>query len=150
VEPFFISTPDKPFVVTKRYLEILARETAEAEESAIHAIPTVIEGFSRFLEQMAIREAPKRSQFSVNLTIGEGFTIGVKGYGLVIEQKKGAPKLFLDVDGELKELASKTTYFAEVGRFPNALGKTECSLGISRGRNKRTCGIRHVTGFARG
>jgi len=121
VEPFFISTPEKPFVVTKKYLEILARESTDGEERGIHAIPTVIEGFSRFLEQMTIREAPKRSQFSVNLTLGDGFTIGVKGYGLVVEQKRGPPKMFLDVDGELKELASKTSYFVEVSNCSNAL-----------------------------
>lgn len=112
LEPFFISTPAKPFKVTKRYIDILSRST-EDDENAVQTIPAVIEGFSRFLEQLAIKEAPKRSQFSTKMTIGNGFTIGVKGYGLVVEQKKGTPKTFLDVDGELKELESKTAYFAE-------------------------------------
>lgn len=62
---------------------------------------------------MSIREAPKRSMFHITMTMGEGFAIGVKGYGLVVEQKKISPKMFVDVDGELKELTGKTVYFAE-------------------------------------
>jgi ATP-dependent DNA helicase 2 subunit 1 len=66
---------------------------------------------------MSIREAPKRSMFHVTMTMGEGFSVGVKGYGLVVEQKKISPKQFVDVDGELKEVVNKTVYFAEVGNF---------------------------------
>ncbi|KAG8751333.1 ATP-dependent DNA helicase II subunit 1 [Serendipita sp. 396] len=117
VEPFFIGTPEKPFVATKRFTDILSRSSDEDEESAIQSIPTIIEGFSRIIEQMVIREEPKRSQFSVNMTLGNGFVVGVKGYSLVMEQKKTTPKLFVDVDGELKELAGKTTYFIEA--FPS-------------------------------
>ncbi|KAG8806185.1 ATP-dependent DNA helicase II subunit 1, partial [Serendipita sp. 399] len=113
IEPFFIRTPEKPFVPTKRFTDILSRSSDEDEETALQTIPTVIEGFSRFIEQMVIREAPKRSLFSVNMNLGNGFMIGIKGYSLVMEQKKTTPKLFVDVDGELKELAGKTTYFIE-------------------------------------
>ncbi|KAG8823837.1 ATP-dependent DNA helicase II subunit 1, partial [Serendipita sp. 401] len=87
----------------------------------LSSIPTIIEGFSRIIEQMVIREAPKRSQFSVNMTLGNGFVVGVKGYSLVMEQKKTTPKLFVDVDGELKELAGKTTYFIE-GSLDDSIG----------------------------
>jgi ATP-dependent DNA helicase 2 subunit 1 len=83
----------------------------------VQPIPTVIEGFTKFLEEMSIREAPKRSMFHITMKMGEGFSIGVKGYGLVVEQKKITPKRFVDVDGELKEALSKTVYFAEVLNF---------------------------------
>ncbi|PVG04448.1 Ku DNA-binding complex, Ku70 subunit [Serendipita vermifera] len=113
VEPFFLSMPDKPFDVTKHYTEILSRGNGDSEDDQVATIPTVIDGFTRFLDEMSIREAPKRSQFSIKLTLGDGFGIGVKGYSLIVEQKKPNPKIFVDVDGELKEVSSKATYFVE-------------------------------------
>lgn len=80
-------------------------------------MPTVIEKFHQFYDEMTIREAPKRSQFSIPLTIGKGFVLGVKGYGLVIEQKKPVRKKFAQIDGQLQELSSRTTYFSEVRSY---------------------------------
>lgn len=112
VEPFFIGTEKKPFDPTKHFTDILSR-AADDDEDAIQPMPTVVDGFSRILNEMAIRETPKRSQFSINMTLGAGLVIGVKGYSLVVEQKKSAPRRFLDVNGELKELETKTAYFSE-------------------------------------
>ena len=64
------------------------------------------------------------------MTLGNGFTIGAKGYGLIVEQKKGAAKKFLDVDGELKELESKTAYFAEVSHI-NVIRDRAKGSGVS-------------------
>ncbi|CAG8748866.1 6439_t:CDS:2, partial [Acaulospora colombiana] len=75
VEPFFLGMPDKPFDVTKHYTEILSRGDGDAGDEQITTIPTVIDGFTRFLDEMSIREAPKRSQFSIKLTLGDGFAI---------------------------------------------------------------------------
>jgi ATP-dependent DNA helicase 2 subunit 1 len=106
--------PNKPFDVTKHYTEILSRGNDDAGDELVTTIPTVIDGFTRFLDEMSIREAPKRSQFSVKLMLGDGLAIGVKGYALIVEQKRPNPKIFMDVDGELKEVTSKTAYFVEV------------------------------------
>jgi ATP-dependent DNA helicase 2 subunit 1 len=95
-------------------MEIMARGTGEDEENIPQVVPNVIEGIAQLLEEMVFRLAPKRSQFSIPFSLANGLNIGIKGYGLVVEQKKSYPKRFLDVDGELKELDSKTSYIVEV------------------------------------
>ena len=118
IEPFLISTPDKPFDPTKSYTEILWRNTdpsAENDDEDLQLIPDVIQGFDRLLEDIRIRETPKRALFSIPFTLGDGFTIGIKGYGLVTLQKKGNHKYFVDRgrDG-LVEASSRAVYFEDV------------------------------------
>lgn len=144
IEPFFISTSEKHFVVTKRYTDILSRTNTD-DEDLVQPIPTVIEGFTKFLEEMSIREAPKRSMFHITMTMGEGFSVGVKGYGLVVEQKKITPKQFVDVDGELKEALSKTVYFAEVRNLaPRDARWADGLLGFSGGTDAWTSRLWNV------
>jgi len=81
---------------------------------------------------MRIKEAPKRSQFSIPFHLGKDFTIGIKGcvlpfrvayhltqgmgsYGLVTVQAKGAYKYFADQGQTLDEVTTKTVYLDEVG-----------------------------------
>lgn len=115
IEPFFISTPNKPFDPTKSYVNILPRDTESSTDSDPQIIPDVIQGFDRLLEDMKIRETPKRALFSIPFTLGDGFTIGIKGYGLVTTQKKGNYKYFVDRgrDG-LVEASSRAVYFEDV------------------------------------
>ena len=83
------------------------------------------------LEQMRIREVPKRTLFSIPFHLAEGFTISVKGYallylywkmihdalyryGLITEQKKGTYRLFYDAGDQLEPVSVRTTYVDEV------------------------------------
>ena len=115
IEPFFISTPNKPFDPTKSYVNILPRDTESSTDSDPQIIPDVIQGFDRLLEDMKIRETPKRALFSIPFTLGDGFTIGIKGYGLVTTQKKGNYKYFVDRGRNgLVEASSRAVYFEDV------------------------------------
>ena len=139
IEPFFISTPNKPFDPTKSYIEILSRNaesSADNDNEDLQLIPDVIQGFERLLEDIKIRETPKRALFSIPFTLGEGFTIGIKGYGLVTPQKKGNHKYFVDRgrDG-LVEASSRALYFEDVS------GES-CKMG-------RLTPINSITGYAR-
>ena len=118
IEPFFIGTPEKAFDSTKSYVDILSRNTdpsADNENEDLQIIPDVIQRFDRLLEDIKIRETPKRALFSIPFTLGDGFTIGIKGYGLVTPQKKGNHKYFVDRgrDG-LVEASSRAVYFEDV------------------------------------
>lgn len=64
---------------------------------------------------MRFHEVPKRAQFSILLELGTGFQIGVKGYGLVTEQKKGAYKYFVDLGDRMEVAGVRTVYLDEVG-----------------------------------
>ena len=83
------------------------------------------------LEQMRIKEVPKRTLFSIPFHLAGGFTIGVKGYvtlwhprghacdvlyryGLITEQKKGTYRLFYDAGDQLEPVSVKTMYVDEV------------------------------------
>ena len=83
---------------------------------------------------MRVYEVPKRTQFSINFQVlsaaiteervvltmhtqlGEGFVIGVKGYGLVTEQKKGLYRYFADL-GDMMEVVDTRTAFMDEVRF---------------------------------
>jgi len=103
VEPFFISTDDKPFDVSKFYsvrssgplflkanLSLtqsvlvptnLGDDDELQEESSILPESISVSRIEDLLSQMRFHEVPKRSLFSVPLELGDGFKIGIKGYG---------------------------------------------------------------------
>jgi len=106
---------------------ILSRTTnssADNDNEDLQLIPDVIQGFDRLLEDIKIRETPKRSLFSIPFILGDGFTIGIKGYGLVTPQKKGNYKYFVDRgrDG-LVEASSRAVYFEDVSGEPCRMGR---------------------------
>ena len=63
---------------------------------------------------MRFYESPKRALFSIPFELGEGFVIGIKGYGLVTEQKRGAYKYFVDLGDKMEVVESRTSYVDEV------------------------------------
>lgn len=65
------------------------------------------------LDQMRFHEVPKRALFSVSLQLAPDFCIGVKGYGLVAEQRKGAYKYFADLGDRMEVAESRTAYVDE-------------------------------------
>ncbi|KAF9012092.1 ku70-like protein [Hymenopellis radicata] len=110
VEPFFISTEDKPFDKNKFYSSVLLSNMAEDEDEEGLPESISISRIEDLLAQMRFHEVPKRALFSVPFKLAEGFTIGVKGYGLVTEQKKGAYKYFTDLGDRMEVADSKTLY----------------------------------------
>lgn len=84
------------------------------------------------LSQMRFREVPKRALFSIPFELGKGLVMGVKGcvshqflgtpgnvsapisYGLIIEQKKGSYKYFIDLGNRMEVANSRTVYLDEV------------------------------------
>jgi ATP-dependent DNA helicase 2 subunit 1 len=93
------------------------------------------------LEQMRFHEAPKRALFSIPFELASGLTIGIKGYGLVTEQKKGAYKYFVDLGDRMDVVESRTTYVDEV----RGLVWLRCPFypdhGSSRSERRRLKGI---------
>lgn len=87
----------------------------ENEEGVILPESISITRIDDLLSQMRFHEVPKRAQFSIPLELGTGFQIGVKGYGLVTEQKKGAYKYFVDLGDRMEVAGVRTVYLDEVG-----------------------------------
>ncbi|KAF8547934.1 Ku DNA-binding complex, Ku70 subunit [Imleria badia] len=117
VEPFFISTPDKPFDPTKFYSSVLPSNTLgeDEDEEDPGMLPTSISitRIDDLLSQMRFHEVPKRALFSIPFELGKGFVIGVKGYGLITEQKKGSYKYFIDLGDRMQVANSRTVYLDE-------------------------------------
>lgn len=63
---------------------------------------------------MRFYESPKRALFSVPFELAGGLVIGIKGYGLVTEQKRGAYKYFVDLGDRMEVIESRTSYVDEV------------------------------------
>lgn len=119
VEPFFISTDEKPFDVSKFYTSILlATNIVEDDESEPGVLPEAISitRIEDLLDQMKFREIPKRALFSVPFELAENFLIGVKGYGLVTVQKKGAYKYFVDLGDRMELAESRTVWLQQNGK----------------------------------
>ncbi|KIY71036.1 Ku DNA-binding complex, Ku70 subunit [Cylindrobasidium torrendii FP15055 ss-10] len=112
VEPFFISTEEKSFNVEKFYSNVLLNNLIdeEGEDSEGLAEHVSISRIDDLLAQMRFREVPKRAQFSVPFKLAEGLTIGVKGYGLVTEQKKGQYRYFSDLGDRMEVAESIPAY----------------------------------------
>ncbi|KAI0353683.1 ku70-like protein [Trametes cingulata] len=120
VEPFFISTDEKPFDPTKFYSSVLlpTNITDLDEISDEGPAPILPESISitrveELLAQMRFHEVPKRALFSVPFTLAPDFVIGVKGYGLITEQKKGSYRYFADLGDRMEPVTSRTAYVDE-------------------------------------
>ncbi|KAF7332555.1 SAP domain-containing protein [Mycena kentingensis (nom. inval.)] len=118
VEPFFISTKMRPFDVNKFYSSVLVRNSL-ADEDYDEDYPSVlpesisISRIEDLLAQMRFHEVPKRAAFSIPFKLADGFTIGVKGYNLITEQRKGTYRYFADLGERMEVAVSKTTYWDE-------------------------------------
>ncbi|KAK7062206.1 hypothetical protein R3P38DRAFT_3303206 [Favolaschia claudopus] len=121
VEPFFISTSEKPFDVSKFYSSVLLPNNLVDDDEIDPDDPSVlpesisISRIEDLLSQMRFHEVPKRAQFSIPFQLANGLSIGIKGYGLVTEQKKGAYKYFVDL-GERMEVATVRTIYVDEDR----------------------------------
>ncbi|KAG6372151.1 SPOC like C-terminal domain-containing protein [Boletus reticuloceps] len=117
VEPFFISTPDKPFDPTRFYSSVLPSNTIgedeDEEDPAMLPTSISITRIDDLLSQMRFHEVPKRALFSIPFELGKEFVIGVKGYGLITEQKKGSYKYFVDLGDRMEVANSRTVYLDE-------------------------------------
>ncbi|ESK87600.1 dsb repair complex subunit [Moniliophthora roreri MCA 2997] len=118
VEPFFISTDAKPFDVHKFYSSVLQPNTLsededDAEDPSVLPQSISISRIEDLLAQMRFHEVPKRAQFSIPLQLGNGFTIGVKGYGLVTQQTKGTYKYFVDLGDRMEVVFLRTSQVDE-------------------------------------
>ena len=63
---------------------------------------------------MRFHEVPKRALFSIPFELAKGLVIGIKGYGLVTEQKKGTYKYFVDLGDKMEVVESRTMHVDEV------------------------------------
>ncbi|KIM39192.1 hypothetical protein M413DRAFT_447154 [Hebeloma cylindrosporum] len=136
VEPFFISTEEKPFDVSNFYSSVLlptnlGDEDELQEESSVLPESISISRIEDLLSQMRFHEVPKRSLFSIPFKLGDGFTIGIKGYGLVTEQKKGSYKYFVDL-GDRMEVATVRTSYVDEDRQAD-IDKTKIVYGADLG-----------------
>ncbi|KAJ6615653.1 Ku DNA-binding complex Ku70 subunit [Mycena sp. CBHHK59/15] len=137
VEPFFISTPEKPFDVSKFYSSVLLpnnlvdEDDIDADDPSVLPESISISRIEDLLAQMRFHEVPKRAQSSIPFALADGFTIGVKGYGLVTEQKKGAYKYFVDL-GERMEVATVRTVYVDEDQQAE-VNKTKIVYGMDVG-----------------
>ncbi|CAK5275225.1 unnamed protein product [Mycena citricolor] len=142
VEPFFISSKEKPFDLSKFYSSALMPDSLVDEEEMDPDNPTILpESISIYraeelLDQMRVHEIPKRSQFSIPFQIAQGFVIGVKGYGLVTEQKKGQYKYFVDLGDRMEVAISRTQYVDQA--LENEIDKVKIVYGGDVGGDEAT------------
>ncbi|KAG8739323.1 Replication factor C (RF-C) subunit [Ceratobasidium sp. 414] len=110
VKPFFMASPGQPFNVHNFYGPVLARGGDDVNDDVTL---NVHESFEAVLADMRIHEANKRALFNVPLQFGDGFSIAVKGFGLVMEQKKGTYRYYANMGRSIEEATARTTYVDE-------------------------------------
>ncbi|KAG9126728.1 ATP-dependent DNA helicase II subunit 1 [Ceratobasidium sp. 392] len=110
VKPFFMASPGQPFNVHNFYGPVLVRKGDDANDDVTLNIH---ESFDAVLADMRIHEGNKRALFNVPLHFGDGFSIAVKAYGLVMEQKKGTYRYYANMGKSMEEATARTTYVDE-------------------------------------
>ncbi|KAI0259101.1 ku70-like protein [Gloeopeniophorella convolvens] len=116
VEPFFISEDSSPFYPHKFWAGVLVSDDIDDPPDANSGSLPVALSISRLdelLEQMRFHEVPKRALFSIPFELAPDLIIGIKGYGLVTEQKRGAYRHFVDLGDRMEVAESRTTYVDE-------------------------------------
>ncbi|KAG8920207.1 ATP-dependent DNA helicase II subunit 1 [Tulasnella sp. 417] len=107
VVPFFINHKSEPFDITKFYSHVFADLY---EGGTIEPIPDPVTGFDELKEEMRIRESVKRALFSIPLQLGDGLSIGVKGYSLVMEMRRGVHKKFVNMGQRMEDVIPVTAF----------------------------------------
>ncbi|WVR00189.1 hypothetical protein IAU59_007331 [Kwoniella sp. CBS 9459] len=120
INTFFVDRPDHKFNPTLYWNDILQR--GEDEDAPKDGEAPDVDGLAELSEVMndlVIRHAPKRVQFSIPLKVGGksgDIEIGVSGYALVSTQGKGQPKLVRMRGQTVEEVQIKSEYTsAETG-----------------------------------
>ncbi|CAB4399969.1 unnamed protein product [Rhizophagus irregularis] len=103
---FSLNKPDHPFDFNAFYSEIIHSD--ELDEIPHYSAQ---KNFDSLISQIMAKESPRRSLFSIPFRLFGGdegipeLTIGVKGYAMIIEKKKPAPRMI--------HMRSETTRLAE-------------------------------------
>ncbi|WRT70242.1 uncharacterized protein IL334_007237 [Kwoniella shivajii] len=120
INTFFVDRPDHRFNPTLYWNDILQREPDDNAPGP-DEVPD-IDGLAELAEVMndlVIRHAPKRVQFSIPLKFGGkngDIEIGISGYAMVSTQGKGQPKLVRMRGQTVEEVQIKSEYTsAETG-----------------------------------
>ncbi|KAI8088997.1 SPOC like C-terminal domain-containing protein [Halteromyces radiatus] len=96
------------------YREVFIHEKSDDFYDDDEANDFIMEKGSTKLEELMTRirrkEVKKRSLFSIPFNIAKDLTIGVKGYSLAMEQKKGSPKKVLTEGERIQEVQTVTAY----------------------------------------
>ncbi|KAI8384252.1 SPOC like C-terminal domain-containing protein [Radiomyces spectabilis] len=98
------------------YSEIMAMEDEEADgdddESRLDSkdYQSSMNKLEELMQKIRRKEVKKRSQFRIPFHLAEGLTIGVRGYAIVMEQKKGTPKKVVTSGRQLLEIDTQTTW----------------------------------------
>jgi hypothetical protein len=95
---------------------VLVSDSSRDEDVDFLPAEISISRIDDLLEQMRFHEVPKRALFSVPFELATGIVIGIKGYNLVTEQKKGSYKYFVDLGDKMEAVESRTTHVDEVCR----------------------------------
>lgn len=149
VEPFFITLDDESFNQHKFWTNVLVTDTSSEEDFDFLPPSLSISRIDDLLEQMRFYESPKRALFSIPFELAEGLVIGIKGYGLVTEQKRGAYKYFVDLGDRMEVVESRTSYVdeeqeAEVDKSGVQFGMTLGATGEDEDTEERGFGSRSV------
>ncbi|WWC91681.1 uncharacterized protein L201_006627 [Kwoniella dendrophila CBS 6074] len=120
INTFFVDRPDHRFNPTLYWNDILQREPDDnaPETDEVPDVDGLAE-LADVMNDLVIRHAPKRVQFSIPLKFGGkngDIEIGVSGYAMVSTQGKGQPKLVRMRGQTVEEVQIKSEYTsAETG-----------------------------------
>ncbi|KAF8468534.1 SPOC like C-terminal domain-containing protein [Russula ochroleuca] len=113
VEPFFISADYEPFNQHKFWTSILVSDSSGDDDADFLPAEISISRIDDLLEQMRFHEVPKRALFNIPFELATGLVIGIKGYNLITEQKKGSYRYFVDLGDKMEVVESRTTHVDE-------------------------------------
>ncbi|KAH7106410.1 Ku DNA-binding complex, Ku70 subunit [Auriculariales sp. MPI-PUGE-AT-0066] len=132
VLPFFINREGQQFDISKFWASVLQRPES-AEKDVAPTVPDVVSGFDDLVTKLSVRESAKRATCSIPFHLGKGFTIGIKGYGLVVQQRTPVARKMANRGESYEEVISHTVY--EDSEMSRDVRPKDVVLGMALGPN---------------
>ncbi|KAK4689603.1 ATP-dependent DNA helicase 2 subunit 1, partial [Tremellales sp. Uapishka_1] len=119
INTYFVDRPDHRFDPSLYWNHVLGRPANEGVSTAEDSNSDGLEQLTTQMSDLVIKNAPKRTQFSIPLKLGGRngeIEIGVNGYSLISVQGKGQPKMVRMRGQTVEEIQLRTEYTsAETG-----------------------------------
>ncbi|KAF9431936.1 X-ray repair cross-complementing protein 6 [Entomortierella beljakovae] len=109
IELFDIDKKAEPFNKTTFYKDILIDGSDDVDEEGTSAENTSTK-LSELLQRVQRKEVKKRALFNIPLKLAPGLEIGVKGFNLVMSQKKGTHRNVYTLGEAVREVQTVTTW----------------------------------------
>ncbi|KAI8341022.1 SPOC like C-terminal domain-containing protein [Chlamydoabsidia padenii] len=110
IELFGLDPPDHTFDSNHFYKDVLGYENEKGDSLSGGALEKGSSKLEELMTRIRRKESKKRSLFSIPFSIAKDLTISIKGYNLLMPQKRAPAKKVLTSGERVQEVEARTAY----------------------------------------